>query len=172
MPNHIRTIVKFKHLKSDDIIMILNMIASQLEDGTYVIDFNKIIPEPQDITDCPEDFILTKSEPISVDEDRPWFNWYRWRLTNWGTKWCAYDGYTLIGKSWITFVFSTAWSFAYPVIKKLDLMGYELDIKYADEDIGSNCGKLSFTSEQGWTMEDESKLKDPVRFARNLWNKY
>ena len=54
-------------------------------------------------------------------------------------------------------------------MQKLALMGYNIEIKYADEDLGSNCGKLTYTSEQGWTHWDESELKDPVRFAREVW---
>ena len=143
-------------------------------EGEYFIDFNKIIPEPTAIEECPEDYRVksAKEAHISEDEARPWFNWYKWHCTYWGTKWGAYDCYTIIGKSFIQFVFSTAWSLAYPVMQKLALMGYNIEVKYADEDYGNNCGKLTYTSEQGWTHWDESELKDPVRFARDLWNNY
>ena len=147
MPNHVRTIVKINKLKKDDIDIILNLIATKLEDpdypdevkDDYVIDFNKIIPEPTTIEECPEECRVksAKEAHISEDEARPWFNWYEWRCTYWGTKWGAYDGYTIIGKSFIQFVFSTAWSLAYPVIQKLALMGYNIEVKYADED-GTN----------------------------------
>ena len=179
MPNHVRTVIKISKLKKDDIDIVLNLIATKLEDpdypdevkDDYVIDFNKIIPEPTTIEECPEECRVksAKEAHISEDEARPWFNWYEWHCTYWGTKWGAYDGYTIIGKSFIQFVFSTAWSLAYPVIQKLALMGYNIEVKYADEDIGSNCGKLTYTSEQGWTHWDESELKDPVRFAREVW---
>ena len=179
MPNHIRTIVKFKHLKSDDITIIKNLIAVPSEetdlDGNplqYHIDFDKIIPEPVDESECPHEYIVNKDSHISIREEKPWFNWYKWHLTYWGTKWNAYDSYSITGKTYITFVFSTAWSFAYPVIKKLEIMGYDMDIRYADEDYGSNCGKLTYTREQGWTHCDESRLTNPERFAREIWNKY
>lgn len=180
MPNHVKTVVKFKHLKPDDIAIILNTIATDKKkydedletDNTYQIDFNKIIPEPETEDECPEEYKVNKDSHVRPSDEKPWFNWYKWHIENWGTKWDAYDCYTLIGKSWITFVFSTAWSPALPIFDKLALLGYDIDIKYADEDYGSNCGTAYWTSEQGWTHYDESELKDPVRFARNLWNKY
>ena len=174
MPNHVRTIVKINKLKKDDIDIVLNLIASPLSEHRpteYVIDFNKIIPEPTTIEECPEEYRVksAKEAHISEDEARPWFNWYEWRIDHWGTKWGAYDRHTVIGKSFIQFVFSTAWNLAYPVIQKLALMGYDIEVRYADEDYGVNCGKLTYTSEQGWTHWDEHELKDSERFAREVW---
>lgn len=72
----------------------------------------------------------------------------------------------------IKFVFNTAWSLAYPIIQKLASLGYDIDVKYADEDYGNNCGRLTYTNELGWTHWDESELKDSVKFARDLWSRY
>lgn len=171
MPNHVRTVVKFHKLKKEDIDIILNLIACPA-DEEYAIDFNKIIPEPTTREECPEDCIATPDSHIESDSERPWFNWYEWHVKYWGTKWGAYDCYTKIGKSYIQFVFSTAWSLAYPVMEKLALMGYNIEIKYADEDLGNNCGKLTYSSEQGWNHYDESELKDSYRFASELWKRY
>lgn len=171
IPNHVRTVVKFHKLKKEDIDIILNLIACP-PDEEYAIDFNKIIPEPMTREECPEDCIDTPDSHIESDSERPWFNWYNWHVKYWGTKWGAYDCHTKIGKSYIQFVFSTAWNLAYPVMEKLALMGYNIEIKYADEDLGSNCGKLTYSSEQGWTHWDESGLKDSYKFASELWKKY
>ena len=86
MPNHVRTVIKISKLKKDDIDIVLNLIATKLEDpdypdevkDDYVIDFNKIIPEPTTIEECPEDCRVksAKEAHISEDEARPWFNWY------------------------------------------------------------------------------------------------
>ena len=179
MPNHVRTVVKFSKLKPNDIDIILEMIATPIcapapvtKAADYIIDFNKIIPELEFESDCPDEYKVNKDTRIELREDKPWFDWYKWHVDQWGTKWDAYDGYTKIGKSYVTFVFSTAWSVAYPVIQKLKLLGYNIDVRYADENYGVNCGRLKYTSEQGWTHWDESELKDPVRFARDLWNNY
>lgn len=176
MPNHIKTVVKFKNLKSkDDIDFILNMIATPIlsdADGKpleYIIDFNKIIPEPTCKEECPKEYLITKDSHVMEYKDRPWFNWYRWHLDNWGTKWNAYDGYTRIGKSYIKFVFNTAWCIAYPVMQRLSLLGYDIDINYADEDLSVNCGKLNYSTKGGWTRSDPLH---PYEFARRLWNNY
>lgn len=108
--------------------------APVMEAADYIIDFNKIIPEPRFESECPDEYKVNKDARIELREDKPWFDWYKWHVDQWGTKWDAYDGYTKIGKSYVTFVFSTAWSVAYPVIQKLDVMGYDIEVRYADED--------------------------------------
>ena len=181
MPNHVRNVLKFKKLKEKDIKAIEHTIATRIgglaDKVNYAIDFDKIIPEPRLKEDCPEDCLVNKDSHIMEDEERPWFDWYTWRNKYWGTKWGAYDCYSIIGKSYITFVFSTAWSMPYPIIERLCLLGYEFELKYADEDYGSNCGILSYksnsiTSEMELYHNDESALKNPEQFAERLWNKY
>lgn len=186
MPNHVRTVVKFKNLKSEeDFEYLLNTIGRKLkiEDDMFtvdhddwVIDFNKIIPEPTSIEDCPAQDIIKDEHKcgISVDPRKPWFNWYSWRLTNWNTKWGAYDGYTERSSNSLTFVFSTAWSFAEPVIKRLTLLNYNMEVYYADESWGTNCGKVTYSVRtKTWThlIGDEAS-KNPYQFAKRIWDKY
>jgi hypothetical protein len=175
MPNHVKNVWKIKNIKTKDINTILNKLATKDDaSGNYIIDFNLIIPEPQRIQDCPEAFRLNKDSHVMPYEDRPWFNWYEWHLKYWGTKWNAYDGYAIIGKSYITFVFNTAWSCPIPIIEQLaKMLDYDINIKFADEDYGSNCGKLHYDkSTHQWTEELEHEMKNPRKFARNLWYKY
>lgn len=174
MPNHVKNVLKFKKLKPDDIDFILNTITIKSEDEptSYWIDFNKIIPEPREESECPDEFKVNKDSHIALDEARPWFDWYKWRIHYWDTKWGAYDCYSIIGKSYVTLVFNTAWSMAYPIIEKLQLLEYEFELKYADEDYGSNCGRLTYSSEQGLTHYDESSFKNPSQWAMNLWSRY
>lgn len=178
MPNHVRNVLKFKRLKEDDKRFLLDLICSPTEDDaggmTLHIDFDKIIPEPKEESECPDEFKVNKDSHVMEYKDRPWFDWYTWHNEFWGTKWNAYDSYTVVNKSSITFVFSTAWSMPYPVIKRLKVLGYDFDIRWADEDYGSNCGKISYSaSEQDWHEAWEAEAyKDPDRFARNLWSEY
>ena len=176
MPNHVRNVIKFKNLKPDDIAMILNTLATEIPDRpdiNYAIDFDKIIPEPRTIEDCPEDCRVTEKSHIVKDEDRDWFDWYAWHNKYWGTKWNAYDCYSIIGKSFVTFVFSTAWSYPEPIIDRLHLLGYDIEYRYAEEDWGSNCGRMTYTSEQGWETQDEyTGLPHPEQFAKRLWDRY
>jgi hypothetical protein len=70
-------------------------------------------------------------------------DWYSWSIQNWGTKWNAYDQ---IEVGFGTIQFDTAWSTPFPVVQKLARMFPELDfeVKFADEDLGSNCGTYLF----------------------------
>lgn len=187
MPNHIKNVLKIKNLTPTDIAMVLTLIARPLEEDEYhgrkdapdfVIDFDKIIPEPRTIEDCSPEFIIPeekRAKPgLEITDDRHWFNWYDWRVHFWGTKWRAYDAYTKIGKSYIVFVFNTAWSYPEPIIDKLHLLGYELEYRYADEAIGTNCGRMTYSSEQGWDIQtdDTHSLPNPITFARRLWDTY
>lgn len=182
MPNNVRNVVKIKEIPKDKIDYILNKVAvkykSTITDrDEWIMDFDLIIPEPRYKSDCPKKYQVNKSSHIAEDKDRPWFDWYEWHIANWGTKWNAYDGYTKIGKTQLTFVFSTAWSAPFPVFAKLcelgyDL-GYDLDIRYADEDIGVNCGQILYdASEDDLDHHTAMHLSNPERFARYIWNNY
>lgn len=77
-------------------------------------------------------------------------DWYTWASTNWGTKWNAYSQ----SKEESGEVqFDTAWSTPFPVMQKLSLMFPEatITVEYADEDLGSNCGR--YVLENGETIE-------------------
>ena len=71
-------------------------------------------------------------------------DWYDWRISNWGTKWNAYE--TEIGSycdGSLELYFYTANYGAVPVIKKLAEMFPNLEFiyKYADEVFPYNCGE-------------------------------
>lgn len=110
---------------------------------------------------------------------RPWFDWYKWHNKYWGTKWGCYDCYTKITNSTITFVFSTAWSTPFPIYEHIAKHFYfEFEVKYADEDLGNNCGYLNCEPD-GETGEmklyhtyAKNCCKDPYRFARRIWENY
>lgn len=178
MPNNIKNVIKISKIKPEEIKMVLDMITDKWCDPDApgktecIIDFDKITPEPKDESECPDEYKVNKESHIESLKDRPWFDWYKWHCRYWGTKWGAYNGYTKIGKTYIMLVFSTAWTAPIPIIQKLGVLGYPIEVKYADEDYGVNCGRLTYKREQGWTHWDESDFKDPVRFARDLWNNY
>jgi len=78
---------------------------------------------------------------ISNIENYGCCTWYDWSIENWGTKWdaCRFE------HDDTTMIFETAWSCPEPILKELSRRypDYEIEIKYADEDIGSNCGRFS-----------------------------
>lgn len=172
MPNHVMNKWKISHIPQDKLQYVLDKTTMKLEDGTRIIDFDLIIPEPRLKRDCPADCIVNKDSHVMEDKDRPWFDWYAWRNKYWNTKWGAYDGYTYTGKTYIIMYFQTAWAFAGPVAMKLAELGYDLDFKYADEDWGANCGRLQYNAEtKEWTRWSIDELKpNPGAWARRLWN--
>lgn len=91
---------------------------------------------------------MNSESHIEEVEGRPWFDWYTFHNKYWGTKWNAYDGYTKIGKTQITLVFSTAWSFPTPIARQLTKLGYDLELRFADEDMGSNCGIFTYNASE------------------------
>ena len=190
MLNHVRSYIKINKLNcgEDTIQHIVNKLTSKEKtSGARCIDFDLIIPEPRLKQDCDKKYIATPKSHIKEDIERPWFNWYEWHCDKWGTKWNAYDGYVLFGKTWITFVFSTAYSFPTPIIKQIinilsiqmGIKGFEINIKYADKDLGNNCGEMHYSEQtgewDGWTGSSGilSPDKDTrYKFARNLWTRY
>lgn len=175
IPNHVKNVWKIKNIPKDKIDYILNKLSSVESDDTRILDFDLIIPEPRLKQDCPKEFIRTEKSCVAEDGDKPWFNWYEWRCKYWNTKWNAYDGYTIVGKTQITFVFNTAWSFPYAVAVELaKQLGYDLELKYADEDYGNNCGIFQTHKFDKTYLEfiDKSEQPDNIKFAKNLWDKY
>ena len=109
------------------------------------------------------------------DKEKPWFDWYAWHIKYWGTKWNAYDGYTVIKKSSVQFVFSTAWSVPEPIYSKLTEMfkDYNMETKWADESLGSNCGEaVHCAGEEGWDIHWKDKDPNACQWAKRLWDTY
>lgn len=177
MPNHVINVLKFKKVKKDDIDFLLNMITTESEHhpGTYHIDFNKIIPEPKEESECPEDCIVDRDSHVELTEDKPWFNWYEWRNRYWDTKWNAYDSYSIISEEdeTLTLVFNTAWSPPLSVIKRLIVLGYPFVHRWADECMVENCGETSWSGEQGWRIAwTDEAFEDPSKESDYLWSEF
>lgn len=68
--------------------------------------------------------------------------WYKWSRQNWGTKWNA----STCDISGNIIEFETAWSPPLPILRKLSNLYPEttFSLSYADEDIGRNCGRITF----------------------------
>ena len=70
-------------------------------------------------------------------------SWYDWCCENWGTKWNATSTY-IIDDTEIEF--DTAWDCPVNIFKELSrqFSGVEIVVEFADEDVGSNCGIITF----------------------------
>lgn len=90
-------------------------------------------------------------------------DWYDWSCANWGTKWNAYETYLeTLDEYSVILSFQTAWCGVPLIIQKLTEMFPTIifDYKYADEDMGYNCGEgygedgeFSFLMLQGGSEE-------------------
>lgn len=135
-------------------------------------DFEKIVPKTKENT---EKYWIEKEgsnlQISNLQEDIRLingtlycFDWYRWRLYNWDTKWNAYNCSGLEeGSDEITF--DTAWSTPEAIIKALSIIhpNYIFRCEYADEDIGSNCGYYVFKN--GELLEDVDSREMEYREA-------
>lgn len=98
------------------------------------LDFNKVVPEPRRMKDCPEEYIIPRDKrsksSVSQKEDRPWFDWYNFHLNKWGTKWSAvhYGTFEIpddlmradpTSHYELDLYFDTAWSTCRPIVQAL-----------------------------------------------------
>ena len=161
MPNHVTNIITYEGDRKQ-IAEMLEAIKND-EFGIGTLDFNKIIPMPADIFRGP----LGEKEMKQYGKN----NWYDWSLGNWGTKWNAYGydkcmDYSQNNRLW----FQTAWSAPHVILQRLSEMYPEIEFKHrwADEDIGRNCGKHNyFGGERTEEYYPESEF-DRIRFAAEV----
>lgn len=79
-------------------------------------------------------------------------SWFEWSRKNWGTKWNAYSQNDKRNTE-DTIYFQTAWNSPFELMEELSKMFplVKLVLAYADEDRGSNAGKIIF--ENGEAIE-------------------
>lgn len=79
--------------------------------------------------------------------DHGFTTWYEWSIANWCTKWNAYEQNDKRNTS-DTIFFQSAWSSPIGLIGKLSekFTDVNIIITYADEDSGSNTGRIVFKS--------------------------
>lgn len=100
-------------------------------------------------------------------------DWYDWSICHWGTKWNAYETYLETLDEYSALItFQTAWNGVPNIIAKLTEMFPTIifDYKYADEDMGYNCGEgygengeFSFLMLQGGS-------EDAIRTYAECWD--
>ena len=161
MPNHVTNIITYEGDRKQIAEMLEAIKNDELGIGT--VDFQKIIPMPDDIY---TGNLGPKEREIYGDK-----NWYDWRRAMWGTKWGAYGyeegfDYSQTDSLW----FQTAWSAPHPILQKLTEMFPEIEFKHqwADEDIGYNCGQHRYHGgERTDEFYPESEF-DRIRFAAEV----
>lgn len=161
MPNYVTNNVELTG-KQEDIEKLLKSIKSSDSD----FDFEKIAPMPKELMGTQSKYGSSENELLKMIYGAD--DWYKWRLRFWGTKWNAGD-VCLYGSRTITF--KTAWATPETIFRKLskDNPGVDIEVHFADEDMGSNCGILEFKSGQevSWTDMSVSRVDEEtaIRFA-------
>lgn len=127
-----------------------------------IVDFAVLIPQPDNL----------ETGGCSGTHDEGVICWLDWNVNNWGTKWNGYE--TKIennedGTSRLNF--QTAWSHPAPVIVALSnkFPDVEIEVSYADEDLGYNLGKYSILG--GVTNDNEQfehGSEEALEFAAQL----
>lgn len=94
----------------------------------------------------------------------------------WGTKWNAYDQVIDLDAGELSF--DTAWSCPMPVLKELSKRhpDEEITVRYADEDLGSNCGTMTLKAGEAtssdvadhWGEMSEQDQQKWTAWARDL----
>ena len=99
--------------------------------------------------------------------------WYEWCINNWGTKWNAYGygentDYSKCKNLW----FQTAWSAPHPVLQKLSEMYPDITFEHewADEDIGTNCGRKVYSGGECTESYYPEGEKDAIEFACRVFD--
>lgn len=145
MPNSCKTKITFVDITDEVFVEIVDEFANGDPNG-IVPDFDKIIPMPSDIYNY----------------------WYNWRIENWGTKWQAYEG--RVDYKQHAFYFTTAWSFAYPVVKKFaELTDATIHAIYSGDFSKDDCGVFAFHPDG--TVENVFPVPDDVinDIDKELW---
>lgn len=90
----------------------------------------------------------------------------------WGTKWNAYSQKLSIDEGFVQF--DTAWSCPVALLKALSIKhpGIDIIVKYADEDIGCNCGKLTIRDGNIVTQECAGRWSEMSELSRTKWTEF
>ena len=89
----------------------------------------------------------------------------------WGTKWNACET-SIDGPNEARF--ETAWSFPEPIFLKLSQMFPEatIELAYADEDIGSNCGTVTFKGGTAVSREESAGWNNMSEADQQKWQSF
>ena len=101
-------------------------------------------------------------------------DWYSWSCDKWGTKWNSSNSFVQDD----ILEFETAWSNPHPVLLELSKKypDIKFTIEFADEDIGSNCGRYILQDGQEIEFENYDGIKacdvwgyDPADFFPDIF---
>ena len=90
----------------------------------------------------------------------------------WGTKWNAYD--QLVDLEAGTARMDTAWSFPEPILLKVSARFPEciIETRYADEDIGCNCGTVTFQGGKAISRDEAGRYDGMSETDKAKWRAF
>jgi hypothetical protein len=142
----------------------LNEFKEHFRYGNCALSFEKIIPMPKDTSHW-------------RDEHTP--GWYNWAVTNWGTKWDAWDISLSEEVQHLFYEFTTAWSSPFPIYDKLketfpelvfDIVSYDPINDWAYELEASNGTYTKFIEERILPSSWPCPLPGMLCFRKDLIN--
>jgi hypothetical protein len=97
--------------------------------------------------------------------------WYDWCNANWGTKWGAYGQDHAWPEDATEFQFQTAWSHpkAMMVLLSKAIGDVRVSVRYADEDIGCNCGSYTLLAGEISNEDIAPHYKDMSDAEKSKW---
>lgn len=115
----------------------------------------------QDLCDSGKHYLINYKKYGSLD-------WYGWCNENWGTKWNAYEC-EVINDS--TYSFWTAWATPERIFKALHerFPDVEFSVIFADEDIASNCGRLSIMDGELYIQYYDNDSQEAFETYIEVW---
>lgn len=93
--------------------------------------------------------------------------WYEWSIETWGTKWDTYDGYSNDENSCYFYTANTTPFRAMVALSKM-LPDCEIEVEYADEDYGYNCGRYTLKNGEVITSYQPDG-EEALAFALDIW---
>lgn len=95
--------------------------------------------------------------------------WYGWRIAKWGTKWNAAETH-IVNRD--TVEFWTAWSMPEPIFAELSKRypDDEIEVTYADENIGENAGYVYFLGGEGSVTRFDSCSQEAYEAYVDCWD--
>lgn len=160
MPNNVSNKLTF-HCDADTAKTVFNKISSDKQ----LIDFNQIIQYPSHFQRADDEAEKWEEEArkTNIWNDRPKDGYnhggYDWCRQNWGTKWNAYNCKKI---DVFSIYFQTAWCVPLPIFSEL-----ARQFEYADEDIGSNAGKIEYKGKAIGRIEAKGSEAAKIFFNLN-----
>lgn len=152
MPNWVRNHVEFETDK----------VLKDCIDEKGNFDFNKILPMPKVLEDDGFDKMTQEERLLFLRDNDNCSDWYSWHTHFWGTKWNANETQVIDD---YTVEFDTAWSMPEEIFKAISKKyNTSINVKYADEDLGSNCGTSVYENGEEISWEDGDR-----DFAEKIW---